>query len=239
MNLVAVIVLLGSIAASATSLPSTFLKEWREDWLSKETAFALQTDHDSGLHSAVDMAQEIAVVSMPETVSPLCQDNSVAWLVTQETNIDPTEISLNCEIYFINLKDGFINITEKYSILGRQPVSLRHSQWTNESGLEILNGGYIYERRRDLKGLILRDSFHPTPPLIMADYDESRDVTLSGPLAEIMDVLREHFNFRTEYVKNEGAWGAKVREETTFFNSLDRERDVSSFGTVAEKNLLK
>ncbi len=192
------------------------------------------------LSQRLDMSstKKIMVVVMKDLdkVNLENKTHNTYWLVPPLTNARTLPLRFDSLVFSYSMKNvSFITITEMYAVKGavyfKEPVA----DVNTETGLVLYaKASSIWDRRTDMKGVILVNSYLPYATFNLPVTTEENKTHYVGFMADIVYGLETALNFQTEWVKpKDGSWGKPGKDGrwTGIVRDLiDQEADFSSGG---------
>ena len=151
--------------------------------------------------------------------SPLLFLKKTTWFVPLEY-LPTMSLRLDSRVYFYDqTRTGSYKIYESYAIKGGDPITKLLFTWlpeTSDFTTDVFEKRTILQRRCDLRGITLRNSFPINqPPLIKHNSDSSgRIFQTVGFFADILTQLEYRLNFSLKDTGSQDGWGIMLENGT-------------------------
>lgn len=135
------------------------------------------------------------------------------------------------------ISQGTLSVEEIYSIDGGPAIRKPYSKWNVEFGLHDASVEYIWERRSDLGGTVLRNAVLEFVPFSVVVEEGGGALRCTGYFCEVSNRLAEILNFNeTVMIPPDGKWGAIHRDNGTWSGIVgmlvDGRADISTSGKI-------
>ena len=183
---------------------------------SKDLLDHLKTTHNSPIFVSSRVHQDL-FKELAET--PFLFAKNTAWFVPVEY-LPTVSLRLDSRVFFYDpMQTGSYKVYESYAIKGGDPMTKLLFTWlpeTSDFTTDIFEKRTILQRRSDLKGIALRNSFTVNqPPLIKHNSGSSgRIFETVGFFADILTQLEYRLNFSLRDTGSQDGWGIMLENGT-------------------------
>ena len=170
------------------------------------------------------------------------------WLVMADTrSLQNLFLPVDSQVFTFQAQHDKVRVWEVYNIdVDKEQTILEYGTWSKENNQLEVDTSPVFERRKDMGGLVLHGETMVEPPFILGNDEDlisGKQKEVGGTFGEVWHGVEKIMNFTTKLVPGSG-WGS-LNEDGTWngiINSLHQNRTqigVAAFfytqarGTVA------